>query len=321
MTHPLPTSESVRSSLHGMRTGVRETSLGRTWNGSFPETVGSLAEVAEVDLCLARLVEGHADARRILAEAGVDPSPGVYGVWASRSVGTGVRATRSEGGWRLTGQVRFASGIDVIDRVLLPGWLDERTHLLFDVPVDEVEPDRSTWHTTAMDASRSFTVRVETEVADVTIGDENFYLGRPGFVVGGLGVAAVWAGGARSVTDQVATGLRDFSPSPHQLRRLGQMDQAAWQARALVQHVATRLDGLDLDAVEQEVAAARSAVVEACETVIDEAGRVVGPGGLSGNTRLARTLADLQLYIRQHHADLTAQTAGTRALKSAVVRP
>jgi alkylation response protein AidB-like acyl-CoA dehydrogenase len=216
--------------------------------------------------------------------------------------------------------VRFASGIDVVDRVLLPGWVDEHTHLLFDIPADDVRADRTTWHTSAMDASRSFTVTVESTVAEPVAG-ENFYLGRSGFVVGGLGVAAVWAGGARSVTDQVAAGLRAFPASAHQLRRLGRMEHAAWQAAAVVEHVAWRLARLDLDTVEREVAAARSVVVDCCETTIDEAAKIVGPGGLTSNARLARTLADLQLYVRQLHADSTWEAAGQHTLKSAAVRP
>lgn len=313
-------ADQVRSSLDGMRAGVRETCRGRSWTGPFTETVAALSEVSRTDLCLARLVEGHVDAHRIIAEAGATPADGIYGVWASRSAGTGARAVREERGWRLAGQVRFASGIDVIDRVLLPGWVDDRTHLLFDIPADAVHPDRSTWHTAAMDASRSFTVMVDSTAGE-PIGEESFYLERPGFVVGGLGVAAVWAGGARSVTDLVATGLRAFNPSPHQLRRLGRMDQAAWQASLLVEHVAERLDTLDRGDVERNVAAARAGVVDACETVLDEAAKIVGPGGLAGTARLARTLADLQLYIRQHSPDHVWEAAGQHTLKSAEARP
>lgn len=316
----MTTADQVRASLDGMRAGVREACRVRPWTGPFTETVGALAEVARTDLCLARLVEGHVDAHRILAEAGASPADGVYGVWASRSAGTGARATQEESGWRLTGQVRFASGIDVIDRVLLPGWVDDRTHLLFDIPADAVQPDRSTWHTSAMDASRSFTVMVDA-LTGAPIGEENFYLDRHGFVVGGLGVAAVWAGGARSLTDLVATGLRAFSAGPHQLRRLGRMDQAAWQAATLVSAVAEGLESLDRHGVERNVAAARSGVVDACETVLDEAAKIVGPGGLVGSARLARTLADLQLYIRQHHADHVWEAAGQHTLKSAQARP
>jgi alkylation response protein AidB-like acyl-CoA dehydrogenase len=148
------------------------------------------------------------------------------------------------------------------------------------------------------------------------VGGGGFYLGRRGFALGGLGVAAVWAGGARSVVDQVATGLRRFSPTPHQLRRVGLMDQQVWQARTVLDHVAGRLDGDPDLPPAAPVAAARTSVVGACEQVVVEAGRVVGPGGLSTDERLGRTLADLTLYVRQHHVDATLEGRGRALLEA-----
>ncbi len=202
----------------------------------------------------------------------------------------------------------------MIDRALVPGWVDDRTHLLFDVAVDAFEADRGSWHTAAMAGSRSFTVQAAGFPAGEPVGPENFYLSRPGFVVGGLGVAAVWAGAAASLTEQTAAGLRRFAPTPHQLRRLGAMQQASWQAATLVARAAADLDADDQVGTAREVTAARTAAVIACETVIDEAGRIVGPGGLSGDGRLARTVADLGIYIRQHHLDLTLQALGGSVL-------
>lgn len=310
-------ADAVRSSTGAMRGAVRAIAErhGDMWTGPFPRLAEALTELGRVDLCLARLVEGHADALRILDQADTDPRPGVYGVWASRSAGTGVRALTSGAGWRLDGELRFASGIDVIDRALLPGWLDERSHLLFDVPLDGIEADRATWRTGAMDASRSFTVRVDLacQATDV-VGIENFYLDRPGFHVGGLGVAAVWTGGAASVLEQVSAGLRRFDPSTHQLRRLGVMEQAVWQARTAVEVTAHRLPGLDGDDLARETSTARSCVVDACDRVLDEAARIVGPGGMSGDARLARTVSDLAIFVRQHHVDLAAEALGHHAL-------
>ncbi len=59
--------------------------------------------------------------------------------------------------------------------------------------------------------------------------------------------------------------------------------------------------------------------VLACDQVVDEAGRVVGPGGLSGDARLARTLADLTIYVRQHHLDGTLESLGRHALEHRTV--
>lgn len=299
-----------RASVEAMRTQLTELAKASDWTGPFPATAQHLYDVARTDLCLARLVEGHADALRIIDQAQRQPHSGVYGVWASRSAGTGLTAKSDGTVWRLDGELRFASGIDLIDRALVTAWVDDETHLLFDVEVRDFQPDRSSWQSSGMDASRSFTVRAEAVTATEVVGPENFYLRRLGFVVGGLGVAAVWAGGARRVTDLVADGLRAFAASPHQLRRLGAMRQAWWEATTVLQHVANRLDELDERSTSVEVTGARTTIATACDRVLTEAALVVGPGGLSGNLHLARTMADLQMYVRQHHLDNTLQALG-----------
>lgn len=307
----------MRSSSGAMRAALRTAAAagGPVWTGPFEDLVSALSEVSRVDLCLARLVEGHADALRIIDEAGAAPGDGLYGVWASRSAGTGLQVRPTTGGWRLEGELRFASGIGLIDRCLVSASLDPDHHLLFDVGLDAhadgFTADESSWRTTAMDASRSLTVWVATEVGPADqVGGTDFYLSRPGFAVGGLGVAAVWAGGARQVADTVADGLRRFSPTPHQHRRLGLMAQAVWTADLAVSSTARSLPMLPADTVAREVARARTAVALACDTVLDQAPLVVGPGGLSTDPRLVRALADLAIYVRQHHLDAETTRTG-----------
>ena len=288
---------------------------GPVWTGPLEALVAALSEVGRVDLCLARLVEGHADALRILDEAGATPGEGVYGVWASRSAGTGLRVRQSADGWTLEGELRFASGTGLIDRCLVSASVDAEHHLLFDVGLDAhadgIDADESSWSTVAMDASRSLTVRVATRIRRVDqVGDRDFYLSRPGFAVGGLGVAAVWAGGARQVADAVADGLRRFTPTPHQHRRLGLMAQAVWTAHLAVSSTARALPSLSPNTVPREIARARTAVVLGCDTVLEQAPLVVGPGGLSANARLVRALADLAIYVRQHHLDAETTKSG-----------
>ena len=309
-------ADDLRSGADRMRDGlVTVTQRGdATWTGPLDELVAALVAVARVDLTLARLVEGHADALRILDQAGRSPGAGVYGVWASRSAGTGVRAEIVDGGAHLRGELRFASGIGLIDRALVPGWVDEDHHLLFDIDAGTATVDESTWRTAAMDASRSFTVALDVDGGE-PIGPTDFYLQRPGFVVGGLCVAAVWTGGLQQVLDLVTSGIRAFRPSAHQLRRIGVMEQARWQAQvameAAVQAVTTERAGW-----ADAVAHARTAVATGCDEVVDQAAKVVGPGGLSRNGRLARAIADLGIYVRQHHTDLELEQAGRRALET-----
>jgi hypothetical protein len=284
------------------------------WTGGWHDVAPALSAVARLDLCLARLVEGHADACRILNQAGSSGRDGVYGVWASRSVGTGLKASETGAGWSLSGQLRFASGIDLIDRVLVPGWVDSAHHLLFDVAVAAFKPDRTSWGTAAMDASRSFTCWCDDLDAGTPIGETDFYLSRPGFAIGGIGPAAVWLGGAQQVAELVTEGLSRFAASPHQARRLGVVEHAVWRAGAALDHVIGVLDVGDREGGGRAVSHGRTAVVAACDTALREAPLIVGPGGLSTNARLARVIADLGIYIRQHHVDSSMQAYGDAAL-------
>lgn len=305
------------------------------WAGPLRPILDGLYELGRADLCLARLVEGHVDAVQIIGEAGGQVQPGLYGVWASRSVDTGVRAQQQPdnqtpddqagaladtaagpetGRWRLTGTIRFASGIDVIDRALVPVWTDAETHQLLDLPCAAFEPDRGSWHTHAMDASRSFDVRLDSSLTANRVGPANFYLDRPGFAVGGLRVAACWAGGVRQLLDVTAHGLAAFTPTAHQLRRLGLASQAAWNARSLLDHTAAQLDAGCLAQPEPEIARTRSAAVMAADLALAEVPLIVGPAGLTRQPRLARALADLAVYVRQHHLDRELVRLGSNAV-------
>jgi alkylation response protein AidB-like acyl-CoA dehydrogenase len=210
------------------------------------------------------LVEGHCDALRIIEQAGTDPLDGVYGVWASRSVGTGLERAHVDGRWVLSGELRFASGIDLIDRALVPVRIGEGEHQLIDVRADLGTADPDVWQTSGMDAARTFTVRLDEEPASAQrVGPPNFYLERPGFVVGGLCVAAVWAGGVQQILEVVAAGVRDFPTTPHQLGRLGVIEEAAWTATLVLRSTVSRISELAADEVAREIDLARTSVVRA----------------------------------------------------------
>src|SRR3954451_23050100 len=73
------------------------------WSG----LVEHLLHIGATDIPLGRLVEGHVDAVRILAQADRAPHTGArYGVWASRSAGTGVAAVDCSATLRLNGTIR-----------------------------------------------------------------------------------------------------------------------------------------------------------------------------------------------------------------------
>jgi alkylation response protein AidB-like acyl-CoA dehydrogenase len=292
--------------------GCGET--GRRW--------AALATWGGRDLSLARLAEGHVDAVAILAEAGRVAVPGaLYGVWASRSGGAAVRLEQRDGAPVLAGTMRFCSGARLLDRALVVA--DDPAgsacgRLLFDVDLTarRVEPVPDSWCSAAMaDADTLDVVFDDVPIgSDAQVGGPGWYTARRGFALGGAGVAAVWWGGAAGVLDRVL-GHLGATPDRHVLAHLGELHAALAAADALVQHTAALVDGapparagsgaLVAGAADLGLAVAtlRSAAERAAREVVDRAPRMVGPGPLSRDAGLARALADLALYIRQHHAE------------------
>lgn len=310
-----PSPAQLRSAITALTAEVDWARL------SWRQLIEALLACGRTDIPLARLVEGHVDALRILSVAGRAPVSGaLYGVWASRSQQTGVSVRSVGGEFRLDGTLRFASGAGVIDRALIPAWPDADHHLLLDLPVAQWPADGSGWVTGAMAVSRSHTVTVEDVAVgvDAQVGDLDFYLSRPGFFPGGVGVAACWAGGAARVVDRlVARMTPPLSPSVR--ARLGRIRTDLVAAAAALRGAADRLDATlprhqpmgheDWQALATET---RAVVADAVTRILEQARRVAGPAGLALDEDLTRARADLDLYVLQQSADGDAAVLGER---------
>ncbi|ALG15408.1 acyl-CoA dehydrogenase [Kibdelosporangium phytohabitans] len=273
----------------------------------------ALARLGRRDLPLARLAEGHADALAILAEAGRKPVPeALYGVWAARSGGAGA-ALR---GRTLNGTVRFCSGARHLDRALIAALDDDGHSVVLDVDLadDRVASVPGTWVPVGMDASDSPDVVVDDlEVSDdMVVGSPGFYLRRPGFWQGGIGVAAVWLGGAAGVLDDVVAGLSD--PDPHQSAHVGALHTAIRSTEALLVHAASAVDGAPAGDHKLLAWTCRAAAERTAWDVLDRAPRVTGPTPMCRDRRFAQRLADLQVYVRQHHAEKDLAAIGREVL-------
>lgn len=272
-----------------------------------------LREWGREDLALARLAEGHTDAVAILAEAGRAPVPdALYGVWAARS-GSGLGLH----GGRLAGTLRFCSGAHGLDRALVVADAEHGTQLLdVDVRRAEVQPVPGTWQPVGMLASDSPDVRfaeLAVELVD-EVGPPAFYTERPGFWHGGAGVAAVWLGGALGVLDDVYRWLGEHGADPHRLANLGQLHVAVRQTEALLRLTADIVDADPAMPHRAEVGAVRASAEQAARTVLDVAPRVFGAAGLCRDDRIPRRLADLGVYVRQHHGERDLAALGQALL-------
>jgi alkylation response protein AidB-like acyl-CoA dehydrogenase len=148
---------------------------------------------------------------------------------------------------------------------------------------------------------------------DDLVGEPGWYVARPGFALGGAGVAAVWWGGAAGVLDRV---FRHLPPSPdaHQLAHVGELHAALAAADALLGQTAAMIDADPAADHGPAVATVRAAVERAAREVVDRAPRIVGPAPLSRDADLARALADLALYVRQHHAERDHAALGAQVV-------
>lgn len=313
-----------------LRTAITDLAGTADWPAlGWSDLVDGLIAIGRTDIPLGRLVEGHIDALRILAQAGAAPrTAALYGVWASRSAGTGVAGAVDGDGLELSGTIRFASGAGVIDRALVPVWVDEATHLLVDLAVGELSVDRSQWQTTAMQVSQSHTVRVKdvtVSISDV-VGAENFYLARPAFLPGGVGVAAVWAGGLARALDVTVAMLDGRGASPAQDLRLGRARLGLVGALTAVRAAGARLDqllggpetvlgpsGIDPGEIAAVSGEARAVVAGAVTTALTELRALAGPAGLAFDPDLGHALDDLGLYVAQLNGDAEATRLGSQA--------
>ena len=265
-----------------------------------------LADLAGEDLSLARLAEGHADALAILAELG-EPAPPAgsrWGVWAAQPPGPGLTASRAGRGWRLDGIKQYCSGAHSVTDVLVTAAAPDGNRL-FAASTADLVPVAGTWPAVGMADSDTLDVGFDG-IPAVPVGGPGSYIDRPGFAHGGAGVAACWHGGARAVGQTLLAAAASRDVGPHALAHLGAVDIALQTARTVLDMAAAEIDADPQDRNDGgKLRALRvRALVEAVSTeVMQRVGRALGAGPLCHDEAHARRVADLTVYLRQHHAE------------------
>ncbi|MCY7396599.1 MAG: acyl-CoA dehydrogenase [Nocardioides sp.] len=305
--------------------------LARAWSGRFPLPAGGrtalrwemLATLGAHDLQLARTVEPHVDALAILAEAGagVDVSFGgdgatgeTYGVFASETPGHRLSADGDP--VRLTGDKAWCSLGTELSSGLVTAWVDDTRRGLFVVDLRHpgVHASDDPWVARGLRDVRSTALSFDA-VAATPLGAPGWYLERDGFAHGGLGVAAVWYGAAVALWRRLA--LPSGRP-PDQVARMhvGRAHVSLQAARALLQETAGELDAGRGDGAAGAVLAhtVRAAVAGAAEDVLARCEHGLGPAPLVAEEEHAARVADLRLYLRQHHAERDEAALGALLL-------
>ncbi len=308
----------------------RALALARTVGRRLPfpgrgDTAGrwrALQDIAVDDLTAARVLEAHADALAVFAEAtaaGLDvPSPSadlLWGVFAAEGPRVRVDAERSGGEWVLRGAKPWCSLAGRLDRALITAHLPSGGRGLF--AIDLTHPDVVVHPPTGW-AARGLTDVPSTGIelagcpAD-PVGPDGWYLRRPGFSWGAMGVAACWLGGAIGVARALHRATRNRQPDQIASMHLGAVDAALTASREVLAAAARAVDAGRADGSAGALWAARVRAVVAAtvDDVLDRVGHALGPAPLAFDADHARRVADLQLYVRQHHAERDEAALGS----------
>ena len=170
----------------------------------------ALATLGAVDLTVARAVEPHLDALAILAEADAPaldrPTAATWGVYAAEAPGRRLTAVQTTDGWVLDGHKAWCSLAERASHAVVTAWVDESTRGLFAVDLRAAGvrpvPAQGAWVSHGLPLITSCGVDFDRVAAD-QVGEIGWYLTRPGFAWGGVGVAAVWFGAAVAVARRV----------------------------------------------------------------------------------------------------------------------
>jgi len=293
--------------------------LPRPGHGSTTELWEALATLGASDLSVARITEPHVDALAILAEAG-QPAPAedtTWGVYAAEGPGARLEARQHGEGWRLDGLKPWCSLAGHLSHALVTAWVDDSRRGLFAVDLRHagVAPLEDAWHAGGLRAVPSGPVRF-VDVPAGEVGGPGWYLRRDGFAWGGMGVAAVWYGGAVGVARRLLHAARDRTPDQVALMHIGTADAALAGARSMLLDAAAHVDAGTARGQAGAVLAQRlrQVVADAAEQVLTCVDHGLGPGPLALEPRHATRVADLRLYLRQHHAERDAAALGRQVL-------
>lgn len=297
-----------------------------------------LATLGAADLTAARAAEPHLDAVAILAQAG-DPDLSslggdgarTFGVYAAQAPGTGLRLdgreAASPGGndeTSLSGTKAWCSLGDRLSHALVTVDTPEGLPLLHAVwlghPGVSIEP--GPWVARGLAAIRTVTLRL-AQVPSVAVGPSGWYLQRPGFAWGGIGVAAVWFGGAAAVAGQLQVAAARREPDQIALLHLGRVDQHVHTALTTLRDAAECIRTGRADGVAGALLAARvrAVVAHSAEQILGVVGHALGPAPLTHDETHARRVADLTVYLRQHHAERDLAALGSRCVPPPIPGP
>lgn len=280
--------------------------------GRTAERFAFLQRVAAEDVTAARVLEPHLDALAILHEAGAEPPrPGsTFGVFAAEAPGAVLRAAPAAGAagdadaWVLDGVKPWCSLGARLTDALVTATTEGGDRRMFLVSLRQpgVTAEDTAWVARGLAEVQSGPLRFDGATAR-PVGGPGWYLDRPGFRWGAVGVAAAWWGGCLPFADALIAKAKRAGANQLAASRAGRVYRMLDAARA---HLASAAAVIDSQEPSNDDAAAiahavRGTVADAVVETLAAVRDVLGPAALAFDESLARRYADLDLYVSQYH--------------------
>ncbi|MCU7696752.1 acyl-CoA dehydrogenase [Acinetobacter sp. AYS6] len=258
------------------------------------------AQIAGVDLSLAKLFESHCDAISILNELGYQSEidDQLWAIWAADGGPAPLQVKDN----LCNGIKPWCSGAEFIQKALMSykNQQGQAQLCIVDLSHSSISTDLSNWHAVGMHPTQ--TARVSFENTPVKlIGHPNSYLKRPGFWHGAAGVAACWYGAAVGLAGFLQESCQ-VSPNPFKKLYLGEVAQQLEITKQYFQYVAELIDRKPMLNHEREIRILRAQTEQCCLSVIERVGKALGARPFCEDATFAQLMADLPVFIRQSHA-------------------
>ncbi|WMS44794.1 acyl-CoA dehydrogenase family protein [Acuticoccus sp. MNP-M23] len=293
-----------------------------------------LRQLGRANLSVARLVEGHINAVKLIAlyatpaaraAAFADVRAGeLFGVWGADGAVPVTLATGDE--IALHGAKRFASGLGLVTRALVTVRTAQGPQLVLAPVGDPARSDAAVWRMSGMRATASGTYDFEgvSPGPHALIGAPGDLMREPSFEGGVWRYAAAHLGGAEALYTLMLESLTRAgrADDPHQQRRIAEAGAACETARLWLESAAMRVesDPADPEGAAAYALLAREATETACLTVIDRVERALGTFAYDAASPVDRIRRDLSLFLRQAAPDAKRARAA-RALVAGAALP
>jgi hypothetical protein len=281
-----------------------------------------MRRIGRVSLPVGRIVEGHANALRLIQLYGSPDQNhnaktlvnlgAVFGVWGAEGPTPVNIGAQSGFDVQLKGVKIFCSGLGLVTHAVLQVPTASGSLLLIANVQEQSRADLSTWQVSGMRATASGCYDL-TGVTAQTLGQSGDYLREPHFEGGIWRYCALHCGGLEALVDCVRHHIltRGQAADPHQGERLAQLVIHARTAQLWVDAACTAVEsGTDAPAAVAQALLARQAVESACLAGIAIAERALGTAAFDTTGDADRVRRDLAFFLRQANLDgkLTSAT-------------